>query len=126
MGSTAKGACDKVSLIGINGSPYTTQSHANAFTYDQGEAQEIARAFNSNEYSSFQEKGIVIGGVKYQFLRADDEEKYVLGKKKDHGAVTLQASKTIVIMAHTEEGKTHGDTNTSVGNMVTYLNSVDM
>ena len=37
--------------------------------------------------------GVTAEGTKYQFLREEDN-KLVLAKKKDHGALTLQASKT--------------------------------
>lgn len=56
------------------------------------EAANVARAMKSSDMSSFQSGGIVLDGTKYQFLRSDDD--VVLGKKKDHGAVTLQKSKT--------------------------------
>ena len=37
--------------------------------------------------------GVHVAGVKYQFLREEDK-KLVLAKKKDHGALTMQSSKT--------------------------------
>ena len=37
--------------------------------------------------------GVMAGGTKYQFLREEDG-KLVMAKKKEHGALTMQASKT--------------------------------
>lgn len=52
----------------------------------------ISQAFSKKDFTVFQAQGIVLEGNKYQFLRVEDD-KLVLGKKKDVGSVTLQASK---------------------------------
>ena len=39
----------------------------------------------------FQQHGILLGGVKYQFLRGE-EGGQILGKKKGCGGITVQAS----------------------------------
>lgn len=66
--------------------------------------------------------GVRVGGLKYQFLREMDNT--VFAKKKEHGAVTLQASKTAVIIAHCPEGKQQGTANKAVNDIVEYLVSV--
>lgn len=57
------------------------------------EGANIAKCFKSKDFSAFMSNGIHVEGTKYQFLREEDG-KLVLGKKKDHGSITLQASKT--------------------------------
>lgn len=58
----------------------------------QDEATRVSQAFSRKDFSAFQSEGILLEGNKYQFLRVEDD-KVVLGKKKDVGSVTLQASK---------------------------------
>ena len=60
---------------------------------NDGEAATIADAFKSKNFTPFMTGGVYLCGIKYQFLRTEDD-KLVLAKKKDCGAVTLQASKT--------------------------------
>ena len=97
------------------------QSHPNSLKISDSEAQNIARAFKSKDFSPFmvrvtdigldrlartvpiivnslrycwsQAGGVHIGGIKYQFLREEDKN-IVYAKKKDSGAITMQASKT--------------------------------
>ena len=83
----------------------------------------IERAIANGDNSSFQANGIVIGGVKYQFLRED--EGVVLGKKKENGAVTLQKTNTAIIIGHTKEGASQGNTNQGVGKMADYFLSIN-
>ena len=47
----------------------------------------------------------------------------VLGKKKDNGAVTIQSSKTAVVIGHTKEGGSQGNTNKGVGVIAEYLDT---
>ena len=58
----------------------------------QEEANAVSQAFQKKDFSNFQAQGIILEGIKFQFLRVEDD-KLVLGKKKDVGSVTLQASK---------------------------------
>ena len=69
--------------------------------------------------------GILAEGIKYQFLRVEDD-KVVYGKKKDHGAITIQASKTAIVIAHTVEGCQHGSSNKGVAVIAEYLESLGM
>ena len=63
--------------------------------------------------------------VKYQFLREEDK-KVVYAKKKDHGAITMQASKTAIVIAHCPEGKQQGNVNKGVAVIAEYLESLQM
>ena len=58
-----------------------------------------------------------IAGVKYQFLREQDDGKIVMAKKKGEGAITMQSTKTAVVIAHVEEGRlTHNMLSTRMSN----------
>lgn len=89
------------------------------------EGANIAKCLKSKEFTAFQAGGIYAEGVKYQFLREEDG-KLVLGKKKDHGAITLQCSKTAIVIAHTSEGCQQGNVNKGVGVIAEYLESLGM
>lgn len=68
-------------------------AHLQALKLLPNEGAAIARCFKSGNFTEFMTHGIKIEGNKYQFLRETDK-KTVLAKKKDRGAMTLQASKT--------------------------------
>ena len=57
------------------------------------ETANIAKCFKNKDFSLFQSGGIRAEGTKYQFLRCEDD-KIVMAKKKDCGALSLQATKT--------------------------------
>jgi len=118
------GSCDRACIIGQDGSAWTTQGHPKAFKVTPAEATKIAAAMKSGDMSTFQASGIFAEGVKYQFLRENDG--VALGKKKDNGAITMQKSKTAIVIGHTEEGKTQGLTNKGVGVIAEYLESLNM
>jgi len=115
---------DKACIIGLNGTCWTTSAHAKALKPSAVEISNIAAAFKSGNFTSFQSGGILLEGVLYQFLRAD--ETIALGKKKDQGAITLQKSKTAIVIGHTKEGGQQGMTNIAVGVIADYLESLGM
>jgi len=117
---------DKACIIGIDGgAPWTTSGHANALKMQGQEGVNISKCFKAKDFTTFMSGGIHLEGVKYQFLREEDG-KVVLGKKKDHGAVTLQASKTAIVIAHCPEGCQQGNCNKGVGVIAEYLESLNM
>jgi len=116
---------DKACIIGQDGSKWTTDGHAAALKITAAEAATIGNAFKNKDWNSFQANGIFIEGTKYQFLR-EDENKIVFGKKKDHGAITLQGSKSAIVIAHTKEGSQQGTTNKGVAVIAEYLESLGM
>ena len=69
--------------------------------------------------------GVRAEEVKYQFLREEDK-KVVYGKKKDYGAITMQAAKTAIVIAHCAEGKQQGNVNKGVSVIAEYLESLGM
>ncbi|MDJ0619854.1 MAG: profilin [Calothrix sp. MO_192.B10] len=124
--SSGAAHADKACIIGLDGgAKWTTDGHSNALKLSGGEAVNIARCFKSKDFSQFMASGIVAEGVKYQFLREEDQ-KLVLGKKKDEGAITLQASKTAIVIAHCPEGGQQGNTNKGVAVIAEYLESMGM
>lgn len=54
------------------------------------EAATIASTIKNGNISNFQANGCTLQGVKYRFLRNDEEDKTYLFKQKDQGALTLQ------------------------------------
>ena len=54
---------------GLDGAKWTSDSYANALMISAAEAVTIAHAFNSGDFSSFLEVGVVVDGVKYKFKR---------------------------------------------------------
>jgi len=69
--------------------------------------------------------GVRAAGTKYQFLREEDK-KLVLGKKKGEGAITMQASKTAIVIGHCPEGGQQGNLNKGVAVIAEYLESLNM
>lgn len=126
------GSChvDKGTIIGIDGGvPWTQGSDTNIMCMAQEEGAKIAHCFKTNDFSSLQANGVIVEGVKYQFLRVADigsGSKLVLAKKKDSGALTIQASKTAIVVGHCPEGGQHGNTNKAVSYIAEYLESQGM
>jgi len=124
--SSGAAHCDRACIIGLDGgAPWTTAGHANALKLQGSEGQNIALCFKSQDFTSFQAGGVHAEGVKYQFLRQEDG-KIVFGKKKDHGAITLQSSKTAIVVGHTTEGCQQGNVNKGVAVIAEYLESLGM
>ena len=55
--------------LGLDGAKWTTDSHANALKITAGEAATIGHVFSLGDFSEFYEGGVVVEGIKYQFLR---------------------------------------------------------
>ena len=118
--------CDKACIIGLDGGAgWTSDGHANAFKMSAQEKANVATIFKSQDFTGFMSHGIHAEGVKYQFLREEDK-KTVFGKKKDHGAITLQTSKTAIVIGHTAEGCQQGNVNKGVATIAEYLESLGM
>lgn len=89
------------------------------------EAAGVARCFKSKDFTTFMTSGVRVEEVKYQFLREEDG-KLVLAKKKGSGALSMQCSKTAIVIAHCPEGGQQGNTNKGVGVIADYLESMNM
>jgi len=116
---------DRACIIGLDGAPWTTAGHAMALKLQGREGFNIATCFKNKDFSSMESAGVFAEGVKYQFLREEDK-KMVFAKRKDHGALTMQASKTAVVIGHTAEGCQQGNTNKGVALIAEYLESMNM
>jgi len=127
-----KKACDEAVLVGMNGAIWTPwqdecgNAKQNSCTpilkITAQEALKIANNFSKNQTSEFHGSGVTVGGIKYQFLKEDDNVIYA--KKKDNGCVTLQKCKQVIVIAHTKEGEQVGDVNLGVARICEYLESV--
>ncbi|MEZ2321158.1 MAG: profilin [Microcoleus sp.] len=123
--STGKTHCGKAAIISLEGgASWTTPNHPHGIQLTPAEGQKIAQMMKSGDFSSAQANGIVLEGVKYQFLREDG--KVAFAKKKGFGAITIQKSKSAVVIGHTSEGSQQGNTNKAVGVIADYLESVGM
>lgn len=89
------------------------------------EAINIARCFKSKDFTLFMSSGVHAEGTGYQFLRVLDD-KLVLAKKKESGALCIQATTTAVVIGHCPEGGQQGNTNKAVGIIGDYLESLNM
>ncbi|CAD5937247.1 MULTISPECIES: profilin [Planktothrix] len=123
--STGKAHCGKAAIISLDGgASWTSPNHPYGIQLTPAEGQKIAQMMKSGDFSSAQANGIVLEGVKYQFLREDG--KVAFAKKKGFGAITIQKSKSAVVIGHTLEGSQQGNTNKAVGVIADYLESVGM
>ena len=116
---------DGVCIISIDtGEKLTSDSHPNVFKISNDEAANIAKCFKSKDFGRFVACGVRAEGYKYTYVRLREEnDRLVLGKSKGQGAVTLQTSKTAIIVAHTKEGGDRSVTNKAVAEIVERLES---
>jgi len=118
--------CDKACIIGLDGgAAWTTAGHANGLKITAQEGQAIANCFKTKDFTAMMAGGVNVEGTKYNFLREEDK-KVVFAKRKDHGGMSLQASKTAVVIGHTPEGMQQGNVNKAVAVIADYLESLGM
>ena len=117
---------DRACIIGLdNGAPWTTAGHPNAFKLQGNEAANIARCFKSKDFTWFMQQGVYAEGQYYVFLRELDGTT-VFAKSKGRGSVTLQSSKSAVVIAHCPDDKQQGNCNKAVSVIAEYLESMNM
>jgi len=126
-----KDACDRAVLVGLEGaiwSAWCDESGNDAnkacpiIKITAAEAMKIASTFANNQSQEFHSNGVTVEGIKYQFLKEDDNVIYA--KKKDHGCLTMQKCKKVIIIAHTKDGGQHGDVNQGVAKICEHLEGV--
>lgn len=116
---------DKATIISLDGgASWISPNYPRSLQITPSEGSTIASTMKSKDFTSFQANGIVIEGVKYQFLREDG--KVAFAKTKGKGALTIQISKSAVVIGHTVEGRQQGFSNKAVGLIVDYLESIGM
>ena len=123
--STGAAHADRACIIGLDGALWTTAAHPAALKLQVTEGRTIARCFKWRDFSTFMTSGVHVEGLKYQFLSVQDD-KTVYAMKKGSGAVTLQASKTAIVIAHCPQGRHQGNANKGVGVIAEYLESMNM
>ncbi|MFM5892410.1 MAG: profilin [Dolichospermum sp.] len=121
---TGKAHCDKAAIISLDGASWTSPNHPHGIQLTPEEGLKIARMMKSGDFSSGQANGILLEGVKYVFLL--EAGNVALAKRKGHGAITIQKSKSAVVIGHTAEGCQQGNTNKAVGVIADYLESVGL
>jgi len=126
MAGQCQANMDTGAIIGHNGASWTDSSSPRHLAITDSESKTIGQAMSSKQFEVFQTSGVKIAGVKYQFLRDADDGKIVLAKKKGEGAITMQSTKTAVVIAHVEEGKQQGAVNKGVAVIAEYLESLNM
>ena len=89
------------------------------------EGVNIGKCFKTKDFTPFMATGVRAEGVKYNFLREEDG-KTVYAKQKEKGSVTLQASKSAVVIGHCPEGSQQGNLNKGVAVIAEYLESLNM
>lgn len=119
-GSSGKANIDKACIIGLeNGNMWTTQENPHVLRLTPGEGMIIAECFRKKDFTGFS-TDIRVEDEGYIFLR-DIDNKMVLARR-----ITMQASKSAVVIARTREGGQQGITNIAVAKIAYYLESVNM
>ena len=96
-----------------------------SFQVTAQEAASIGACFKSGSFDHFMTGGVRAEGTEYLFLREEDK-KVVYAKLKFEGAITLQASKTAIVIGHCPEGSQQGNLNKGVAVIAEYLESLGM
>lgn len=114
---------DRACIIGlVDGASWTTPKHPRALKLQGSEGPNIANCFKSNDFTPLMTRGVYAEGAKYQF-QFEEFQKIVFAKKKDEGALTMQVSKTAIVIAHTRKGGQQGNTNKGVAIIANHLES---
>lgn len=105
----------QAAIHGLDGNPWATSA---GFAVSPAEAQKLIAGFSSADglYS-----GIFLGGTKYMFLRATDEE--IQGKLGGDAGVTIMKSGKAIIIGCYGAGMTGGNCNSTVSKLADYLKS---
>ena len=116
---------EKACIIGLDGgAKWTSNQHPCGLKLTPNEAKTIAECFKKKDFTSFMVGGVHVEQDYYIFLREIDS-KAVYAKRQFSG-VTLQASKTAIVVARTAEGMQQGNANKAVGVIADYLESMNL
>lgn len=119
-GSSGEANIDKACIIGLEkGNMWTTQENPHVLRLTPEEGMIIAECFRKKDFTGFS-TDIRVENKGYIFLR-DIDDKMVLARR-----ITMQASKSAVVIARTREGGQQGITNIAVAKIAYYLESVNM
>ena len=123
--SSGNAHCSKACIIGLDGGGMWTNHASNHLSIVPTDAAKIANVFKSGDFTSFMTDKITVDGNSFQFLREEDQ-KVVYAKKKGVGAITLQASKTAIVIGLAPDGSQQGNLNKGVAVIAEYLESLGM
>ena len=122
---TGKVHIDRATIFALNGGEIWTSSHGNALKTERSECALIAKCFSVDDFTAFMFNGVRLEDIHYMLLRIVDG-KLVLAKKAGAGTVTLRASKTAIIAAHSPEGCQQPHAIEAVGLIADYLEKMDL
>lgn len=117
---THEECCDKAAIIGIDGNCWTANA-PKGLKVSQAEGAVIGKAFQTNKFDQLQSEGVRVEGVKYNFLRCEDDK--VVIARNSGVTITCQKTNTAVVIARTPDGKQPGDTNKAVGIICDHLSN---
>ena len=104
------GRVQQAGIYGIDGAPWVQAGGINA------SAAEIKTIVSgTGNPGAFSSSGVVVGGVKYMFLRTENAAvPFVYGKKGAGGMAAYKTSKAIIIGVYDENGNA-GTCNSAIG-----------
>eukprot|EP01147_Barroeca_monosierra_P002083 gene2083-5142_t len=110
----ATGKVSKAAIHGLDGNPWATSA---GFTVSPDEVRKLLPAFEDE--TPLYQSGIILGGVKYMFLRC--EGRSLIGRKGgDAGCIVVKTTQAILIGVY-EGGLQGGDCNLVVEKLADYL-----
>ncbi len=112
---------DRAAIFGMDGNSWTATA-PKTLKLSAEEGKVIADAVNRGEEAAksyFGANGVRLEGVKYQFLRIDED--VILAKKKGSGAISIQKTKQAFVVGHCPEGKQQGNCNKAISVVADYL-----
>ena len=123
--TSGKAHTDKACIIGLDdGNVWTTATHPLALNISKYEAQTIAECFRSKDFSPVMIAGIHVDDIYYIFIK-EENGRIAYARTKLRG-ITMQATKSAVIVAHTPEGSQQGNTNVAVAEIAEYLEGLNL
>ena len=116
----SEGSVDQACVIGVEDViKWTTEKQPHTLKMTSGELSAIVNAMKTGSMTGFYASGLMVGEMKFNFLRGDD--KMMMGKRKDHGGLYIQRTKRTIIVAHYPEGKQPGNCNKAAGKLCDWM-----
>eukprot|EP00043_Microstomoeca_roanoka_P001408 m.32516 g.32516 ORF g.32516 m.32516 type:complete len:129 (-) comp10799_c0_seq1:787-1173(-) len=109
------GKVSKAAIHGHDGNPWATSS---GFNVTADEVKALMRCFD--DQTPLYQTGIVLGGNKYMFLRANPGRSLMGRKGGDAGCIVVKTNQAVLVGVY-EGGLQGGDCNLVVENLADYL-----
>ncbi len=114
----------KISIVSLNdGEILTSIDQNHTFKISQEEANIISNVFKIKDFDTFIKDGINIENINYKFINSPNDE-MVFGKKEDLGTLTIQKTKTKIIIGFTQDGYQQSGTNKALKNIARYFEKI--